>query len=201
MKKIAIAAAMILLAVSACKKEEKEVVLEELSVEEQDDLTFLIQEEKLARDVYIYAFDKHGDAIFNNISSSEQKHMDKVEELLIKYSIPNPNEGNDEGVFENIELQTLYDNLIVLVDSSLVEALKVGATIEDLDIHDINTLMTHTSIYDLTFVYENLSCGSRNHMRSFVSKLDELEALYTPQYISAEDYEAILASETEKCGK
>jgi hypothetical protein len=39
-----------------------------LNAQEISDLTFLREEEKLAHDVYIYAYEKHNDAIFLNIS-------------------------------------------------------------------------------------------------------------------------------------
>ncbi len=54
-----------------------------LTLQEQQDLLFLREEEKLARDVYLYSFDLYGDVIFNNIASSEQQHMDQVLTLLM----------------------------------------------------------------------------------------------------------------------
>ncbi|MBK8348343.1 MAG: DUF2202 domain-containing protein [Saprospiraceae bacterium] len=48
---------------------------------------FLRQEEKLAHDVYVYAYDKYGITIFNNISNSEQTHINNMTDLLAKYNI------------------------------------------------------------------------------------------------------------------
>ncbi len=57
-------------------------VKKSLTVQEKIDLLHLREEEKLARDVYLYAFDKYGLKIFQNISSSEQRHADKILEIL-----------------------------------------------------------------------------------------------------------------------
>jgi len=169
----------------------------ELSDQEKSDLSFLREEEKLARDVYMYSFSKYDQAIFDNISNSEQSHMDRVLTLLNKYRLPDPIANNEAGVFSNSELQELYDGLTSKSDSSLSKALGVGATIEDLDIKDINTFKSHTKNKDLIDVYDNLVCGSRNHMRSFVSQLGS----YTPVYISQSEFEAIINSSKERCGK
>lgn len=197
MKNGGIVAVAILLGVAACQKEEQ---VADLTAQEQTDLVYLIQEEKLAHDVYVFAYEKYGEMIFNNITSSEQSHMDQVEVVLVKYGITNPIDGLDVGVFQNAALQTLYGNLIAIADSSLVHALKVGATIEDLDIHDIETLYANSVNPDLIGVYDVLTCGSRNHLRSFISKLDGLGETYVPQYLSTAEFDAIVNSAKENCG-
>ena len=121
--------------------------------------------------------------------------MNSVLSLLDKYGLTDPVTNNEAGVFANEELQELYNQLTDLSDTSLSKALEVGANIEDLDIKDIETFMSHTTKTDLLNVYTKLACGSRNHMRSFVSQL----GFYTPIYISQSDYEAIINSSNEKC--
>ena len=58
--------------------------LEDLSQEEMDGLLFLREEEKLARDTYLMLYDLFGLRNFNNISKSEQAHMDAILYLLDK---------------------------------------------------------------------------------------------------------------------
>ncbi|MCB9195198.1 MAG: DUF2202 domain-containing protein [Flavobacteriales bacterium] len=171
-----------------------------LSEEESDDLTFLIQEEKLARDVYIYAYEKHNQIIFSNISGSEQTHMDKVAGLLVKYGIDNPVEGLALGEFENNTLQQMYYDLTAKVDQSLIDALFVGATIEDLDINDIKDLEARTAQSDILSVYAKLTCGSTNHIRAFVGQIESYGSTYEPQYISSDEFNEIINSEHQQCG-
>ena len=58
---------------------------ESLSNQEIENLQFLKEEEKLARDVYLYSFDLYNQNIFKNISNSEQSHMNSVTVIMNKY--------------------------------------------------------------------------------------------------------------------
>ncbi len=46
-----------------------------------------------------------------------------------------------------------------------------GATIEEVDVIDINKALLAVDNQDIMLVYQNLLKGSRNHLRSFVSTL------------------------------
>jgi len=148
----------------------------------------------------MYAYNKYQVAIFDNIFKSEQKHMDAVLNILSKYEISDP-ASTEVGVFVNPELQLTYNDLVSKVNISLTEALKVGATIEDLDINDINAFISNTTKNDLLKVYGNLNCGSKNHIRSFTAELTNNGITYVPQFISIETYNSILSSPNESCGK
>jgi len=201
MKKIAFL--LVLLNVTiACNSDEDTVSLEKnyLTLEENNDLKFSREEEKLARDVYFFSYDKYGLVVFNNIAKSEQQHMNQILTLLNYYDIEDP-ASTEIGIFSNEELQKLYNDLISISSQSLLEALKVGALIEDLDINDLNDLESRTTKTDILSVYDKLECGSRNHMRNFISQLDLQNVTYVPQYISIEDFDAIMASPNEKCGQ
>ena len=172
--------------------------VEPLSLQEEESLLFMREEEKLARDVYLYLYDIWGEQIFLNISESEQQHTDAVLGLIEKYNLPDPAAGKAEGEFENLELQGLYDLLTAQGTASLIDALIVGATIEDLDINDLNTQLLFIDNEDITLVYESLLKGSRNHLRAFTSRLTDLGFDYAPVYISQEDYDAIVNSSVER---
>lgn len=178
----------------------------ELSELDQDNLTekgkegliFMREEEKLAHDVYSVLFDKWGQKSFNNISSSEQTHTDAVKSLLNKYSIDDPSANTKLGEFMNKDLQALYDQLLKQGEVSLVEALKVGAIVEEVDIVDLQKYLEEVDNEDIVLVYENLMRGSRNHLRAYVKNLDKQEVTYSPEYLSEEEYEEIIGSETER---
>jgi hypothetical protein len=197
MKKIFFAA-LTLIMFSSCSdnNENQNTIL--LTQAEKEDLKFLREEEKLARDVYLFSYNKYQISVFNSISNSEQKHMDSVLSLLNKYGIPDP-ASPQVGVFVNQDLQLLYNSLTAQAAISSIEALKVGATIEDLDINDIDHFISNTTKTDLLGVYDNLTCGSKNHIRSFTSQLTLNEVVYVPQYISVEYYTTILSSTSGGC--
>lgn len=171
--------------------------VETLSPEELASLSFLREEEKLARDVYVTLYNKWGVKIFNNISQSESTHMSAVLMLLNKYNLPDPVGTNEIGKFENPQLKALYDQLVLEGNKSTLNALLVGATIEDLDLYDIKQALVYIDNQDMRYVYEMLAKGSRNHMRSFYKNIINAGGTYSPQYISNEDFNAIINSAME----
>ena len=168
-----------------------------LSPEDIENIVYLREEEKLARDVYLYLYATWGQWIFENIAASEQQHMDAVKTLLDRYGIEDPVVVDDEGQFSNPMLGELYISLTSKGYSDEIEALLVGATIEDMDIYDINSMLDNTDKPDLTSVYENLMKGSRNHLRSFCGLLESMGVTYTAQYLTQEEVDAILDTPKE----
>jgi hypothetical protein len=147
--------------------------------------------------VYNHLYGQWGSRVFMNISSSEQSHMDAVLMLLQKYGIEDPVGSNGPGVFQNAELQKIYNQLVALGQKSSLDAFKAGATIEDLDIYDLKRISKQVDNQDILLVYGNLERGSRNHMRAFTRNMEKFSSSYTPQYITREEYDAIINSEME----
>ena len=178
-----------------------------LSADEQADLLFMREEEKLARDTYLtfYALYESSGldlSVFSNIASSEQSHMDAILRLLKKYKLPDPAAGNEIGEFTDEELQDLYDSLIAAGKESLLAALKVGGLIEETDMEDIKAAIERSGKADIDAVYGSLLCGSRNHLRSFARNIEALtQDPYLAQLLEQEEVDEILESPMEKCGK
>ena len=133
---------------------------------EAGDLTFMREEEKLARDTYLTLYNKWGLAGVSNIASSEQSHMDALLRLLIKYKLPDPVGTNLIGQFTNLGLQSLYNELIVVGSRSSLDALQVGSTIEEKDMKDIDDAIQRAE-QPYHSGLRKLVGGSRNHLRSF----------------------------------
>ena len=123
--------------------------------------------------------------------------MDAMPILLNRYNITDPVGPNAVGVFTNSTLQNLYNQLIVEGNISVLNAFKVGATIEDLDIFDLTNALSGIDNQDIRFVYENLSKGSRNHMRAFYKNILNSGGTYVPQYLTQADFDAIINSAKE----
>lgn len=190
----------LILVVSACSSDNPEPIEidnsetgDVLTQIEKEALTFMLEEERLARDVYDHLFAKWGLSQFENISISEQSHMDAVENLLKQYDLPYS--ILEAGTFQNAALQGSYDNLVAQGDVDLVGALTSGATIEDLDIFDLENWMGQIENDVILNVFSKLQCGSRNHLRAFTNSLDKEGETYTPQFISQTEYEQILLSD------
>ena len=172
--------------------------MQTISDAESISLIHMREEEKLARDVYIAMFNKYGLRIFENISISEQTHTDAILQLLTKYAIKDPVGVNAFGVFTDPGLQALYTSLVNSGSVSVIEAYKVGAIIEDLDLNDLKNDLLKVDNQDIILVYQMLSKGSRNHMRNFYSNLKSLGFTYVPQFITQSELDAIVNSAMER---
>jgi hypothetical protein len=170
---------------------------EPLSTDEIASLLTMREEEKLAYDVYMTLNTKWSVNVFENIASSEKKHTDAVLTLINRYNLADPVGNNIIGVFMDTTLQKLYTQLINQGNKSKLDAFIVGATIEDLDIEDLNNWASKIDNEDIKYVYDNLNKGSRNHMRSFYSQITSAGGTYTAQYISEVELSKIISSPKE----
>ncbi|PKQ14250.1 MAG: hypothetical protein CVT68_12845, partial [Actinobacteria bacterium HGW-Actinobacteria-8] len=148
-------------------------------------LVFMVNEEKLAHDLYVELGDAWNLRVFDNISSAEQQHMDAVRSLLDAYGADDPTDGLAAGEFSDPELQDLYDTLLAEGLGSSTQALAVGALVEETDIEDLRDRATDNEA--IATVFSSLESGSENHLRAFVNNLDR----------AGVDYEAQVLSDTE----
>lgn len=169
-----------------------------LSQGDIDGLNHMREEEKLARDVYLTLGERWSLPIFSNIALAEQQHMDRALSVMDLYEIADPVTDDTVGAFINPDFTDLYTTLVDQGSQSLIDALIVGATIEDLDLFDLTELINTGTNDHLLFAWQNLAKGSRNHLRAFIRSLDAQEGVYQPQHIDQDAYDAILASEWER---
>ncbi len=175
--------------------------MEPLSASEISSLTIMREEELLAMDIYTAMYTLYPMPVFNNIPKSEFQHTTAVKALLDKYGLPDIAADHVTGVFVNKDIQNLYNSLLAKGKVSLIDALTVGATIEDLDIQDLKDHMEKdVDNADILFVYNNLQRGSRNHMRAFYRLLQLRGITYSPQYISIDDLTQIVKGPHETGG-
>jgi hypothetical protein len=149
------------------------------------------EEEKMARDVYDFFYETYGTQVFDQISNSENKHMESVLSLINYFGLTDP-ATTEAGVFTNSEIQTLY-NQLTAAGSNVELALSTGAFIEEYDIADLKKLLAETQNADITLVYTNLEKGSENHLRAFSTTLLNYGVTYEPQILTSEVYVAILS--------
>jgi hypothetical protein len=142
-----------------------------LSVTEKDNILYLYEEEKLAHDIYVAMYNLYGAYIFNNISESEQRHMDSVAKLISKYELDDSVIDNDPGIFTNLIIQGEYNRLLGDGKQDLTSALWVGVEIEVMDIGDIENMLKETEKADIERVLSNLLDGSKNHLDAFNTQL------------------------------
>ncbi len=178
-------------------KGNRNVQVQELTVEEQENLLFMREEEKLARDVYLTLGEYFETNVFNNIASAEQKHMDSVKGLLDKYMLTDPVSDDTRGAFINQEFAEFYYSKTG-DEITIKEAILTGILIEETDILDLQKAIELTDKPDIQNVYENLLRGSRNHLRAFVRKLESMGIVYDALKLDQSVANAIVDSPTER---
>jgi len=164
-----------------------------LDTSEINTLMFMREEEMLARDVYLFLQNLYTIPVFKNIAKSELAHTNAIKKMILKYNLTDPAVNHQQGVFTNPDIQDLYNTLTIQGSISLNEALIVGATIEDMDIFDLeNHISQDVDNADILFVLNNLMNGSKNHLRAFNFQLVARGITYVPQFISQAEFDAIV---------
>ncbi len=157
-------------------------------------MRWMREEEKLARDLYLTLGERFpGVHQFANIAQSEQHHMDAMRGLLAAAGEADPIVDDKVGVFQEPELAQLYQALLVAGESSEIDALRVGAEVEELDIADLDNAIAGTDDPQAHSVYTHLRQGSCNHLRAFVRGLQKRGHEYAPQHLDREVFDAALA--------
>ena len=140
-------------------------------------LLFMREEEKMARDVYTYLYDKYKLPVFKNITKSENAHMSAVLRLINGFLITD-NSSDNPAEFTNTHIAELYNQLIAMGNVSVVEALKVGVLIEQTDIADLEKELLTVENASVKTVYTNLLAGSNAHLKAFIWNLKVRGVVY-----------------------
>jgi hypothetical protein len=131
-------------------------------------LTFIVQEEKLAHDLYVQLASTSGAVQFQNVLNSESTHISLFQGLLTTYNIVDPTVGLAEGEFVNQDLQALYDSLLASGSVDRAGAIAAGIAVEEKDIADIEVMLASELPSDVASVLERLLSGSQNHLAAFL---------------------------------
>lgn len=153
------------------EEEEEEEVTTDLTVDTStlaEMLTFIVQEEKLAHDLYVQLASTSGAVQFQNVLNSESTHISLVQGLLTTYNIVDPTVGLAEGEFVNQDLQALYDSLLASGSIDRAGAIAAGIAVEEKDIADIEVMLASELPSDVVSVLERLLSGSQNHLAAFL---------------------------------
>lgn len=132
------------------------------------ELKYMIEEEKLAGDLYDAFYDLYGAAIFTNIAASEDKHFDALIGQAEKIGVDvDEFVFAPEGTYADSDMQELYDTLLEIGSQSVEDAINVGIMIETKDMADIAVAADAVEGTPLANIYDNLLAGSANHLDAF----------------------------------
>ena len=135
--------------------------------EEAAGLQYMVQEEKLAHDLYAAFYGQWGLPVFDRIAGSETAHMAAVARLLDLYAVDNPIAETGVSSFADPSLQALYDQLLAQGSASAQAALSAAVLVEETDIADLQARLASTDEQAIQRVYANLLRGSLRHRTAF----------------------------------
>lgn len=145
-----------------------EIVTYASTYESADLLARLIEEEKVAHDLYLAFEEQYGARVFSNIKRSEVTHQDHVLAVMEATGVEDPRIP-EPGQFRDAELQALYDDLLAQGSVNLPAAYQAGVDFEALDIAGLEAELEKAPESDiaLTTLIQRLLDGSRNHLAAF----------------------------------
>lgn len=185
-----------ILAGTACSKDDSQNQTQPkvmLSTQQKNHIIQLYEEEKLAQNLYVQFYDKHGYKPFSHHSEAEARHMQAVADVLVQYELEVPE--NPEGVFNNKEYQKAYNEWLPKGMADGKDALYIAAYIEEMDILDLmDAIAQIAETDDIKNMYEQLLAGSENHLRAYNKFIfKELGITYQPQLMDKVLFDIIIA--------
>lgn len=180
-------------------------------------LFFLREKEKLAHDVYLTLGIMYPNlTVFRKTNDAEQRHMTVVKAMIEMYGYEDPNTSDNIGGFTGEDYGWYFtEKFRLLVERAFIselEALYVGAYIEELDFMDINRCpkviveesnginditecaKIYTDNSDITSLYDALLYGSDNHLKNYVKNIEKHigEGNYLAQVLTQKEVNKIL---------
>ena len=145
----------------------------QLTAEEKATVQRLLEEEKLAGDLYSAFYTKWGNEVFNRIAASEARHETAAERLATTYGVSDTR-TTTAGTFTNTELQALYDSLLAKGMQSEAAALDVAKQFETDDIAGLKAAQEVATATRLDRVLGNLKRASEYHLNEFTAARNAL---------------------------
>lgn len=171
-----------------------------LAGQESQALIAMIEEEKLAHDVYVALAKTSGNRVFSTIASAESQHVNALKQLAQRYQLKLPMADAPFGQFANPEFGELYRQLVATGSKSPLDAVLVGAKVEEMDIADLGDAIAGTRQADVKRVYENLQRASRNHLRAFSRAIGDQNGTYKATFLSQAEFDRIADAPHERGG-
>ncbi len=163
-------------------------------------LKTMYEEEKLSYDLYTEFFNRWGLNVFDQVRESEAIHMQRIKELMDTKDMPQGTgiSGGDKGVYENKEVQALYDQYTVLGNISDITALETAALMEENDIYNLRERIKSQTDDRTVKIFSQMERASLNHLRAFVKSLKISGVDYQPAVLSQSDYDNIIINVKER---
>ena len=109
-----------------------------------------------------------------------------------KYKNPGPTVNKSVNGLVKQGLVSLFNNMLTQGKLSALEALYVGAAIEEVDMLDLEQAIDSVDNDHIRRMYENLLSGSRNHLRTYIKQIEERGNVYEALFLSQDEIDAVM---------
>lgn len=155
-----------------------------LTIAEQNDLLYMIEKEKMMRNIYKTMFQEYNVELFQSIYQAKESHLSLLSSKIDKYDVHNPLVYSAENEFENSSLQLVYDDFLAKKLIYEIEALNFVKNMEERHINYVETTVSQVDGNDdIVSVYNVILLGSQAHLDAllgFASGYTDLIKPYDP---------------------
>lgn len=177
----------------ACAQPGKSTAPVTLSEAARAALQFQLDEERMAGELYLALEAKHAAQPFRDIPRAEARHRALLENLAARAGLKTP-AAPEPGRFAPAAIQSRHDTLLARGQASLVEALKVGAFVEEQNIADLRALAVTTDEPEFKAALAALERGSQHHLQAFVRQLRVQGVEYQAQVLPPDEVTRLTAA-------
>jgi len=136
-----------------------------LTAAEQTDLRYMIEKEKLMRNIYKVMYQDYHVELFQTIYQSKENHLNLLESRIDRYDVPNPIAYTSEDEFEDSSLQQIYDEFLATRLVDLSEAIIYVKNMEEQHIAYVETAVLQVNGHaDIVSVYNLILEESQTHL-------------------------------------
>ena len=175
------------------KQEEGSVITKE----EKQDIWFILEEEKMVRDLYYNFYQEYDNEVFEKLYKAENTQFEAVQQLVRNYNLEDPTSNKDVGKFKNLQIQMIYDELLEQGNENIKESMIASIDAQERSLRDVRENIERTDKDDIIFVFKNLETASKNHLRILMERLKEEGKDYESQYLEQADFDDITSDEIE----
>jgi hypothetical protein len=152
-----------------------------LTAAELQDLNYMVEKEKLMRNVYEALYDDHQLEIFDTYAGNKERHMNLLAVRLHKYDMENTTVNLPYGEFNNSSLQQTYNSFIASGQRSLAAAINYTQAMEENHVVIVEqSIAALDGNSDILSIYNMILSDSENYLDLVLDFSKSLNHLKSP---------------------
>lgn len=156
---------------------------EHLSSDEKDSIKYMVESEKLSRDLYQKLYELWELEIFNDLYKIEITHNNAVKKLAELEELIEENSVDNPGEFKSAYFDRVFKDFSETSNKSFYDAIYVAATMEEMAIFDIMEYEATTGNETLAKMLLDLKYGAMSNLRKLNKEIQAFGVPYEGKYL------------------